>query len=165
MKQALIFSDSHGNLDNLLDVLKQHKNAKAVFFLGDVEGDADRLRRATPYPVYMVRGNCDYDPELPLELEIEFEGKKIMLTHGHRYLNYGGIEALQNWGLLQGVDILMFGHTHIPYLDEGEDMIMLNPGSISRPRQEGHIPTYTIMEVGDDGVVRFQMCNYRRTIF
>ena len=162
MKQALVFSDSHGNLENLLDVLRQYPKMEAVFFLGDVEGDADRLRRSTPYPVYMVRGNCDYGGDIPLELEIEFVGKKIALTHGHRYLNYGGIDALENWALMQGVDIVMFGHTHIPYLDEGEDLTMLNPGSISRPRQEGHIPTYTVMEVEDDGTVHFEMCLYKK---
>lgn len=59
MKKALIFSDSHGRLDNLLEVLKRQRDFEAVFHMGDIMEDADRLRRATPYPVYLVRGNCD----------------------------------------------------------------------------------------------------------
>ena len=55
MKKALIFSDSHGRLDNLLEVLKRQRDFEAVFHMGDIMEDADRLRRATPYPVYLVR--------------------------------------------------------------------------------------------------------------
>lgn len=53
--KALVFSDSHGKLNNLLDVLEQHSDYEAIFHLGDVEGDEKRLRSITPYPVYMVR--------------------------------------------------------------------------------------------------------------
>jgi hypothetical protein len=160
MKQALVFSDSHGRLDNLLDVLKQYPSAEAVFFLGDVQGDASRLRNATPYPVYMVRGNCDYDMDIPQQLVTEFAGKKIALCHGHRYLDYGGVDSLRYWALEKKADIGMFGHTHVPYLEEGEKLTLLNPGSISRPRQEGHIPTYAVMEVEEDGKVTFHQCSY-----
>ena len=162
MKRALIFSDSHGRLENLLDVLKQYPDVVAVFFLGDVEGDADRLRRSTPYPVYMVRGNCDYSSDIPQELEIEFAGKKIVMAHGHRYLNYGGMDALKKWALMQGADIVMFGHTHIPFCEEEEGVTLLNPGSISKPRQEGHIPTYARMDVYESGEVHFEICQYKR---
>ena len=105
MKKALIFSDSHGRLDNLLEVLKRQRDFEAVFHMGDIMEDADRLRRATPYPVYLVRGNCDYDGRLPVQIVTEFGGKRIGLCHGHRYLNYSGIDGLRYWALEQGVDI------------------------------------------------------------
>ncbi len=161
MKQALVFSDSHGRLDNLLDVLKQYPGAEAVFFLGDVERDEDRLRRATPYPVYMVRGNCDYRLDLPMQIVTEFAGKRIALCHGHRYLNYG-MDSLRYWAAEQKADIAMFGHTHKPFLEEGESLILLNPGSISRPRQDGFIPTYAVMEIEETGEVHIQLCEYKK---
>ena len=160
MKKALIFSDSHGRLDNLLEVLKRQRDFEAVFHMGDIMEDADRLRRATPYPVYLVRGNCDYDGRLPGQIVTEFGGKRIGLCHGHRYLNYSGIDGLRYWALEQGVDIAMFGHTHVPYLDRSARPILLNPGSISRPRQEKKIPTYTVMKIRDDGEVDFEMCEF-----
>ena len=47
----------------------------------------------------------------------------------------------------------MFGHR--PYLEvdrEGErDLMVLNPGSLSYPRQEGHIPSYMLMELDEEG--------------
>lgn len=165
MKKALVFSDSHGRLDNLLEVMKQYKDYEAVFHMGDIEGDADRLRRATPYPVYIVRGNCDYYGDLPMQIVTEFGGKKIGLCHGHRYLNYNGVDGLRYWAMEQKVDIAMFGHTHVPFLDENSSPVLLNPGSISRPRQERKIPTYTVMAISEDGDIEFEMCEYKKRLF
>lgn len=162
MKKALVFSDSHGMLENLLAVLKRHPDTEAVFHMGDIGGDADRLRRATPYPVYIVRGNCDYGPDLPVQIVTEFGGKKIGLCHGHRYLNYGGIDAFRYWALEQNVDIAMFGHTHVPFLDREGRPVLLNPGSISRPRQERKIPTYTVLTIREDGEAEFAMCEFKK---
>lgn len=160
MKRALIFSDTHGRLDNLLDVLKQYPEAEAVFHLGDIEGEAERLRRATAYPVYIVRGNCDYSSDLPMQIVMEYSGKKIGMCHGHRYLNYGGVETLKYWVMEQQLDIAIFGHTHVPYLEQEDGRILLNPGSISRPRQDGFIPTYAVMDIEDNGEVHIDMCQY-----
>lgn len=162
MKQALVFSDSHGYLENLLDVLKQHPKTEALFFLGDIQGDADRLRRATPHPVYMVRGNGDYGTDLPRQIVTTFGGKKIALCHGHQYLNYGSVDLLRYWAREQQADIAMFGHTHVPYLDENNYPILLNPGSISRPRQEGFIPTYAEMDIHESGEVSIRLCEYSK---
>ena len=41
----------------------------------------------------------------------------------------------------------MFGHTHRPYLDQGKEITVLNPGSVSYPRQEGRKGSYMIMEM------------------
>ena len=55
---------------------------------------------------------------------------------------------------------LMFGHTHRPYFDidkSGEkELITLNPGSLSYPRQEGHRPSYMLMKIDDNGEARFE---------
>lgn len=55
----------------------------------------------------------------------------------------------------RGFDIVMFGHTHRPYFDidkSGEkELITLNPGSLSYPRQEGHRPSYMLMKIDDNG--------------
>ena len=172
MRKALIFSDSHGNIDRLLEIVKKHSDVNEIFHLGDIEKDEDRLRNSLPCSVYIVRGNCDYSASLKENLLFDYYGKKVAMTHGHRYLSYGMETGLRYWGLQNEADILMFGHTHIPYLASEENkgkidlefgkkyefekksgMIMLNPGSISKPRQAGHIPTYALMEI-DEGIIR-----------
>lgn len=55
-KQALIFSDSHGNIYEALKVIERYKGIDAVFHAGDIEGEEDRLRNAIPGQVCIVRG-------------------------------------------------------------------------------------------------------------
>ena len=61
----------------------------------------------------------------------------------------------------RGVDIVMFGHTHRPHLEIGEHLTVLNPGSLSYPRQEGRLPSYIIMEIDGRGEAHYTV-NYLR---
>ena len=56
----------------------------------------------------------------------------------------------------------MYGHTHRPYYEidkkaGDKDLIVLNPGSLSYPRQDGHKPSYMLMELDDSGVAHFTL--------
>lgn len=158
MKQALVFSDSHGKIDRALEIIKKYPKAEAVFHCGDICGDEEQLRRATPHPVCIVKGNCDYTSELRDSIITTFGGKKIAICHGHRYLMYGGeIDRLKYWGLEQEADIVLFGHTHVPFVEQSSTLTVLNPGSISRPRQSDHIPTYAVLEIDDKGEIHIDI--------
>ena len=37
----------------------------------------------------------------------------------------------------RGADIVMYGHTHVPALTIDADLVTLNPGSLTYPRQQG----------------------------
>ena len=45
-----------------------------------------------------------------------------------------------------GADILIFGHTHIPYLEKEEDVILLNPGSLALPKQQPPQATLAVIK-------------------
>ncbi len=62
------------------------------------------------------------------------------------------------FGLQNHADVVMFGHTHVPYLEKTDDLILLNRGVCSKPRQDNKIPTYTVMEIREDGKIDFRMC-------
>lgn len=97
--KALIFSDSHGRTENLVKAMDRYPDFQAIFHLGDVGNDEAYIRSLTPYPVYMVRGNCDFSSSLKESMVIEFGGKRIAMCHGHRYLSYGGApDALRYFG-------------------------------------------------------------------
>ena len=57
----------------------------------------------------------------------------------------------------RGVDIVMFGHTHVPLIEYGEHVIALNPGSLSYPRQEGRRPSYILMDINKKGDAFFEI--------
>lgn len=130
--KALVFSDSHGKIKLMKDIIEMEK-PDIIIHLGDNTYDVSDL--ANDIEVLSVRGNCDvHDFETPLELTKIINGKKIFMTHGHMY----GVKMSQNniyyRGLELDVDIILFGHTHIPVNDEEDGIKILNPGSIERPR-------------------------------
>lgn len=153
--RILIVSDSHGRNDYVKSAIKQAGAIDAFIHLGDVEDDVEELRSFACCPSYIVMGNNDYGLGLPEHLNITIGDKKIFLTHGHRYgVNYD-LKRLGLLGTLNKMDIVMYGHTHYPYLDICEDITMLNPGSLTYPRQEGRARTFLTMEIDEQGNAEF----------
>ena len=67
------------------------------------------------------------------------------------------IEDIEREAEGRGFDIVMFGHTHRPIIDYHKDIIAINPGSLSYPRQEGKRPSYIMMELDKNGDVHFEI--------
>ena len=61
-------------------------------------------------------------------------------------------------GRSRNVDIVMFGHTHRPFLEQSDGVTLLNPGSLSYPRQEGRKGSYMIMEIDEKGRIKYREC-------
>lgn len=153
--KVLIVSDTHGRLGNLKEVLEQEKPIDMLVHCGDVEGSEKQIRELSGCPVHMVAGNNDFFSDLPREEEFSIGKYRVLLTHGHYYYISMGPEMLREEARARGFQIAMFGHTHRPYLDEKDGVIVLNPGSLSYPRQEGRRPSYLIMEVDEAGIAHF----------
>lgn len=153
--RILVVSDSHGYKENLEKVLTSAPKCDALFFLGDGIQDVleiyeeDFLLKSgdkrLPPALFFVKGNGDkksysYSADEVRTVEIQTEeiarvsGKKIFLTHGHLYDVYYTrntlLEAVRRNRCAAG----FFGHTHVPYQDVQSKILLLNPGSCSRPR-------------------------------
>ena len=157
--RVLVMSDTHGNHKNLEQVLESERPYELIIHLGDIEGAEDYIQAVAGCPVEAVRGNNDYFSELPAEQIIEVAGRRIFITHGHYYYVVAGVEHLIREARGRDVDIVMFGHTHRPMIRKEEGLSVINPGSLSCPRQEGHKPTYIVMEIDEQEEVRFFLKN------
>lgn len=155
--KILIVSDTHGRDKNLKKLLSAEGAFDALIHLGDIEGSENLIRRMVPCPVYMVSGNNDFFSDLPRELELELGKYKVLLTHGHYYYVSLNTDEIRRQARTRGIDIVMFGHTHKPYLDTKDRVTVLNPGSLSFPRQEGRRPSYMWMEIDEKGEAHFEM--------
>lgn len=145
--RILVVSDTHGKHGNFDRAVQEAGPIDLLIHLGDVEGGEQELRAALDCEMHIMRGNNDYFTDLPSEEEITFGRYKAFLTHGHMYYVSLGAERILEEGRARGVDFVMFGHTHRPFLYKSEDGItVLNPGSLSYPRQEGRKGSYIIME-------------------
>ncbi len=149
--KVLIVSDTHGKQAELDKALQQAGKIDMFIHLGDVEGGEDYIDAVVESEKHMVRGNNDFFSDLPNEEEFFIGDKKVFITHGHGYYVSMGTEYIKEEGQARKADIVMFGHTHRPYLDIEEDITVLNPGSLSYPRQEGRKGSYMILEVDKDG--------------
>ena len=118
-----IFSDSHGRAD----LVKKLPLADAYLFCGDGLGDLREL----PGAVYAVCGNCDWGSRQPETLLLELGGRRILMTHGHKYRVKFDQYRLALAAREADAGIAVYGHTHIPNRMEDNGLLLLNPGALS----------------------------------
>lgn len=134
----MVISDDHGmpGFAEAFELMKR-KTGKidAVFHAGDTQGfDKAYYEAICQCPVYIVRGNNDYN-DMPYDLFVEIGGKRIFMTHGHNYGVYGDKQRVYYAGKQRNADVVIFGHTHVPEHIKLPDMDLLNPGSLTLPRR------------------------------
>lgn len=157
VKTILVISDSHGQYFYLEQLHQRIQKLDYIIHLGDVARDQDYIAALFGCTVDMVAGNNDFFTNLPGEFTIR-EGKHVIwLTHGHGYGVYHGTDRLVKRAKALGADTVMFGHTHCPCVDWRDGVWLVNPGSISLPRQESRKPTYILMQVGEDGEIDYRV--------
>ena len=156
--KILVVSDTHRKDDNLKLVLSEECPLDMLIHLGDAEGSEHFIPDwVNPEcRMEMVLGNNDFFSRLDREREIDIAGHKAFITHGHYYGVSMGPEGLVDEAKSRGCDIAMYGHTHRPFLDVIDGVTVLNPGSLSYPRQEGRRPSYMILHVDADGKMDYQ---------
>lgn len=155
--RVLIVSDTHRRNDNFFTVLDRVGPVDMVVHCGDAEGGEYAISKAAGCPVQIVLGNNDFFSDLPRESEFQIGKYKVWLVHGHNYLVSMGNETLKQEAACKGVDIVMYGHTHMPVIDMEDSVIAINPGSLTYPRQENRRPSYILMEIDRFGEVHFTL--------
>lgn len=155
-------SDIHGSAYYCRRMLEtfEREGAERLVILGDIlyhgprndlpkeyaPKEVIRLLNEKKEFLYVVRGNCDAEVDqmvlqFPIMADycIIIEGTKtIYATHGHIY-NEEHLPPMK-----QG-DILIHGHTHVLRAEKRDSYTILNPGSVSLPK-EGNPPTYAILD-------------------
>ena len=154
-KKILVVSDTHGRHGNLDIIIEKEEPFDMFLHMGDLEGDEDYIHAVLNCTTRLVGGNNDYFSGLPKEQEFYIGDKKVFMTHGHQYCIYRGLDGIKAAAKVKGADIVMFGHTHVPFLEEEDGIIFLNPGSVTYPRQTGREPSYMIINVDDTGKMEF----------
>ena len=148
----MIASDLHGSAHytRLLLEAFDREQADRLLLLGDLLYHGPRNDLPAEYApkqvipmlsavkdrILAVRGNCDTEVDqmvLPFPILADYAvlpvGKRLMYcTHGHHF-NRDALPPLQPG------DILLYGHTHVPVIDEHEGYVYLNPGSVSIPKE------------------------------
>jgi len=128
-----VISDTHGRLDPR--VLELFQGVDHILHAGDIGSAAVLEGLRSLAPVTAVRGNVDLAPwasALPLEESLELAGRHLLVGHIREDL------LRRHDPLREGLDAVVFGHTHQPLARVEAGVLYLNPGSAG-PRRF-HLP-------------------------
>ena len=121
--KILIVSDSHGHNEIIDDLIRDNKDVEIFLHAGDSE-----VPDYTLYPFRVVKGNCDYTFDMPLEYIIPSPFGNILLRHkDDRHVPY-----LKE----HDIKIYIHGHTHRKECYKQNGICYINPGSLVYPRDE-----------------------------
>jgi len=168
--KVLVVSDTHRNIANVIKILETIKalGLKGIIHCGDHIEDAKRLQNLYPeIDIYSVYGNCDGMAHLEeCDRVINIGDVPIFITHGHKHgVKWGEYEELFMDAMTRGVKLAICGHSHCAYLEKKQGIILLNPGSITLPRdfrypsygmldiENGIIKEVSIMQIVDNGII------------
>lgn len=151
--KILVISDTHGDTYKAEEAIKSNKDIDLIIHLGDYFRDAQKLSNLFPdIPIEYIYGNSDFMIEdVPAEKLLDLCGKKIFITHGHRYSVKWDYNKLFRKAEELHADMVLFGHTHYPELIKKGNCFILNPGSTSDPRDDSD-ESYGIIEIVNDEV-------------
>lgn len=162
--KIMVASDIHGSAYYCQKMTEAYKNsgAQKLLLLGDILYHGPRNDLPKEYApkkviemlnnisdeILCVRGNCDSEVDqmvlkfnIMAEYAIIYDGEgMIFATHGHKF-NKDNLPSLKKG------DILLHGHTHIPVNESIDGITVMNPGSVSIPK-ENSWHGYMIIEKG-----------------
>ncbi len=157
--KIVIFSDTHGDIQIVRDLFQKEKNADAFVFLGDGLAELNQVQHEMSVQnLFAVRGNCDRNLRIPSEQLHAFANHLVFFTHGDGYEVKWTLQGLKKAARQRGAEVVLFGHTHVPYYEFDEGLYLFNPGSISLSRagkesygiltlEEDKHPQFTHVEV------------------
>lgn len=129
MKKIVVMSDSHGHHEMIDIVRSLEPDGDYYVHCGDSEAYQEQLKGWI-----CVRGNNDWMSKFKDEIIFEVEGVRFLVSHGHRYGYFDRENVMIDELISNGCDVLLFGHTHVPQYEEINGFYLINPGSVTLPR-------------------------------
>ncbi len=104
------------------------------------------------------RHSKDFMRALPFDLRFEVGGRRVRLVHGsprkvNEYL-FADKPARTFERIAAGADcdVLVFGHTHQPWVAEYGGVLFVNCGSVGKPKDGNPRAAFALLGTGDNGV-------------
>jgi uncharacterized protein len=120
--KIFVLADTHDKLPPI--ILDLAKGADEIWHLGDVCEPTITLDfGAIGPPLTVVRGNCDWNTDWPVVVDLRREGLKFRLVH------------VPPDDPPEDVDVVLHGHTHVPRNEKRCGVLFLNPGCVTRPNR------------------------------
>lgn len=150
-----VMSDTHGSLVYLEKALDTLSECDILLHAGDVLYHGPRNDLPEGYNpkgviskineldnILIARGNCDADVD-QMVINHPIQGPYVLSQFGETriLINHGYVDSKEETikkAKSMGADILILGHTHVKELYIDENLIVINPGSTSIPKDGSH---------------------------
>lgn len=163
-----VMSDTHGDLAGWRKVMEEiFTDVDIIIHAGDLfnygprnpvpagfaPGELVQEMNSLEIPLVAVKGNCDSDVDdsvvnFPLQAPfalVQLGSLRIVVNHGDKMSDEEKVNLAKRWQ----ANIFISGHTHRPKLAREGDIVFLNPGSPSLPKEN---PTVALIEETDGEV-------------
>lgn len=162
--KRMILSDVHGSYPRLKGALQwfDQWQIDQLILLGDLLYHGPRNDLPDGYnpklcielynqhkdSIMAVRGNCDSEVD-QMVLQFPMMSDYVLCHEGNQsfFLTHGHVYHVDRMPPLKKGDVFMSGHTHVPVMEERNGVYLLNPGSISIPKN-GSEPSFGLLENG-----------------
>jgi putative phosphoesterase len=125
------------------------READLVLHAGDLLQTSVLDELSAYAPILAVRGNVDLpEVDLPETLEFSFGGAKIAMIHDSGRKE-GRRKRLKK--RFPEARIVVFGHSHVPFLEDEDGLLLLNPGSPTDRRRQPH-HTFALLRAEEGSV-------------
>jgi putative phosphoesterase len=175
--QVLCPGDLVGQGPHPNQVVSRVRKAGIPSILGNQEIEVRTLAdRARPDPkrhmlwtiAVLKQKNREYLLGLPENRELEVEGVGIRLVHGSPHGTFDGMyssltsQTLRAWfpGETPRPDVLVGGHTHLPFVRTEDGMLIVNAGTVGRPLDGDPRASWALLEL-EEGRARARIRRVR----
>ncbi|NOH16131.1 phosphodiesterase [Clostridium cochlearium] len=150
--KLFFISDIHGSSYYLQKVINIYEKEKADYLV--ILGDELYHGARNPLPkeynpkkvaeilntyknnIIAVRGNCDSEvDQMVLNYAIMSDYSIILYNNRRLFLTHGHIYNKNNLPNINDGDVLIYGHTHVPLAEKLNNIFIINPGSITFPKE------------------------------
>jgi len=146
--KILLLSDTHSDIGRACHIYEKLNNIDLVLHCGDYQSDAEFMERYVEVPIISVKGNSDHCTS-PDHKTVDTPYGKILITHGHmEFVNFRFDNLLY---LAEENDCFAacFGHTHVAMNEDFDGIRLINPGSLTEPR-DGSGGTFAVLDCTED---------------
>jgi putative phosphoesterase len=165
---VVVVADTHGHPHPGAHALIERLAPPVILHAGDI-GDLSVLGDLRHLaPVLAVRGNIDgHAPSLPDTMTIDFVagGQHVLRAFLTHIAVYGPKVRAEVARLARAhvADLVICGHSHVPFIGRDQGLVVFNPGSIG-PRRF-HLPiVFGVLRLGPNGVsMRHVSCETGQT--
>lgn len=154
-----VLSDSHGNVENLKNAafwLVEEEKVDLLIHLGDDSEDA-KVLQTLDVRLIVVPGVFEpiyQDPKVTNRIIEKIGEEKILISHTeevHKNDPPSHVKELLNPLEIiekREVQIALFGHSHIPKIEEKEGVLILNPGHLKDwDEKKGYLPSFGLIDL------------------